>query len=114
MREIARVLRPGAPLLVAAHRGSQTVHLEELWGIGVRLDFVFFEPQALCGALRGAGFELVEALTRPPYKGVEVETERIYLWRAVPRRRTGRRTGASRGRWHDYLYVTDSIHRAAG
>ncbi len=28
--EIARVLQPGAPLLVAVHRGSQTVHLDEL------------------------------------------------------------------------------------
>ncbi len=86
LRELARVLQPGAPLLVAVHRGSQTVPLDELWGIGIRLDFVFFEPETLGGALRTAGFELVEALTRPPYKGVEVETERIYLWarRAEP------------------------------
>jgi SAM-dependent methyltransferase len=84
--EIARVLRPGAPLLVAVHRGSQTVHLEELWGIGIRLDFVFFEPQVLGGALRAAGLEVVETLTRPAYKGVEAETERLYLWarRAEP------------------------------
>lgn len=84
--ELARVLQPGAPLLVAVHRGSQTVHLDELWGIGIRLDFVFFEPQVLGAALRAAGFELVEALTRPAYKGVEVETERSYLWarRAAP------------------------------
>ena len=86
LREIARVLQPGAPLLVAVHRGSQTMHLDELWGIGIRLDFVFFEPDALIDALRTAGFEVVEALTRPPYKGVEAETERIYLWaqRAEP------------------------------
>jgi SAM-dependent methyltransferase len=84
--EIARVLQPSAPLLVAVHRGSQTVHLEELWGIGIRLDFVFFEPEGLGAPVRAAGFELVEVLTRPPYKGVEVETERIYLWarRAEP------------------------------
>jgi ubiquinone/menaquinone biosynthesis C-methylase UbiE len=84
--EIARVLQPGAPLLVAVHRGSQTVHLDELWGIGIRLDFVFFEPEVLGGALGAAGLEVVEALTRPPYRGVEVETERIYLWarRAEP------------------------------
>jgi hypothetical protein len=73
-------------LLVAVHRGSQTMHLDELWGIDIRLDFVFFEPDALIDALRTAGFEVVEALTRPPYKGVEAETERIYLWaqRAEP------------------------------
>jgi SAM-dependent methyltransferase len=84
--EIARVLQPGSPLLVAVHCGSQTVHLEELWGIGIRLDFVFFEPQVLGAALRAAGFELVETLRRPPYTGVEVETERLYLWarRAEP------------------------------
>ncbi len=78
--EIARVLQPAAPLLVAVHRGSQTVHLEELWAIAIRLDFVFFESQALGGAVRAAGFELVEVLARPAYKGVEAETERIYLW----------------------------------
>jgi SAM-dependent methyltransferase len=84
LREIARVLQVGAPLLVAVHRGSQTVHLEELWGIGIRLDFIFFEPQVLGAALRAAGFELVETLTRPPYRGVEAETERIYAWARRP------------------------------
>jgi ubiquinone/menaquinone biosynthesis C-methylase UbiE len=79
LHEIARVLQPGAPLLVAVHRGSRTVHFDELWGIGVQLDFVFFEPEPLGDAIRTAGFELIEVLTRPPYKGVEAETERIYL-----------------------------------
>jgi SAM-dependent methyltransferase len=89
LREIARVLQPGAPLLVAVHRGSQTVHLDELWGIGVRLDYVFFEPEPLGDVLRTCGFEVVEALTRPPYEGVEADTERIYLWarRAGPSHR---------------------------
>jgi SAM-dependent methyltransferase len=84
--EIARVLQPGAPLLVAVHRGRQTVDLDELWGVDIRLSFVFFEPEALGGALRAAGFEVIEALTRPAYTGVEAETERIYVWarRAEP------------------------------
>jgi len=57
------------------------VHVEELWDItGIRLDFRFFEPEALGDALRAAGFEVVETLIRPPYVGVEVETERFYLW----------------------------------
>jgi len=78
--EIGRVLRPGAPLLVAVHRGSEPVHLDELWGVDVRLDFVFFEPEPLGAALRAAGFEVVEVLTRPFYRGVEAETERLYVW----------------------------------
>lgn len=79
LSEIARVLRPDALLLVAVHRGGQTVHLDELWGIGVRLDFTFFEPVALAEAVRRAGFQVTEAQTRPAYPDVEVETERIYV-----------------------------------
>lgn len=51
LHEIARVLLAGAPVLVAVHRGSQTVHLDELWGIEVRLDFRFFRQ---CTARRSS------------------------------------------------------------
>jgi SAM-dependent methyltransferase len=92
LREIARVLRPGAPLLVAAHRGDQTVHLDRLWDIEVTLDFRFFQPGTLAGALRAAGLTVEETLTRAPYPGVEVETERIYLRARRPA--TGQPEGA--------------------
>lgn len=39
--EMARVLRPGAPLLLSFHVGDETVHVDELFGVRASLDFAF-------------------------------------------------------------------------
>ncbi|MFE9653132.1 hypothetical protein [Micromonospora sp. NPDC006431] len=55
LAEARRVLRPGAPLLVAVHLGSEVRHLDEWWGHRVDVDFHFLTGETLLGALGDAG-----------------------------------------------------------
>jgi SAM-dependent methyltransferase len=84
LREVARALRPGAPLLVAFHVGDETRRMDEWWGYPVRLDFVFFGVDEMAGYLRGAGFEVEAATEREPYPDVEAPTRRAYLLAVKP------------------------------
>lgn len=77
--EIARVLRPNAPLLVAFHVGDETRHIDEWWGRPVSLDTHFFRPKWFGEQLGQAGLLVEEVAVRPPYIGYEVETERAYI-----------------------------------
>ena len=79
LRELGRALRPGAPLLVAFHAGSETRHLDEWWGHPVQLDFLFFEPEEMTGWLRDAGFAIESVTERDPYPDVEAQTRRAYI-----------------------------------
>jgi SAM-dependent methyltransferase len=86
LRELRRVLRPGAPLFVAFHIGAEIRHLDELWGEPVSLDFVFFTPDEMQSYLEQAGFHVESLDERDPYPEVEAPTRRCYiLARAFPR-----------------------------
>ncbi|MFG3343751.1 class I SAM-dependent methyltransferase [Streptomyces sp. NPDC048018] len=78
LAEIRRVLRPGAPLLVSFHIGSEVRRLTEWWGHDVDVDFHFLDPAAVEAALREAGFRIEARLDRAPYAH-EAETRRAYL-----------------------------------
>jgi SAM-dependent methyltransferase len=80
LAEARRVLAPGGLAFVAVHKGPETVHVDELWGHPVSLDFRFFEPDELRRELEGAGLAVEELIERPPYEGVEVATDRIYVF----------------------------------
>jgi SAM-dependent methyltransferase len=79
LRELGRVLRPTAPLLVAFHEGEETRHIDEWWAEPVSLDTHFFRADWFSNQLAEAGFFVEDALVRPPYVGHEVETERAYI-----------------------------------
>lgn len=79
LRECLRVLRPGAPLLVAFHMGAQTLHLESWWEMPVNVDFYFFDARIVNESLRAAGFVLDEHHEREPYVGVEHASRRAYI-----------------------------------
>jgi len=84
--ELRRVLRPGGLLALAFHVGNEVRHVDELWGIKTSLDFVFFEPAQVAGALRAAGFEDIESSQRAPYEPpVEAQTHRCYMVARRPR-----------------------------
>lgn len=78
-REVRRVLAPGGLALVAFHIGEEVVHLDELFGCRVSLDFRFFPPSTVIEALEAAGLAVKERVEREPYEGAEYPSRRCYL-----------------------------------
>jgi len=79
MVELRRVLATGGLVLTAFHIGDQVVHVDDLFGARVNLDFVFHPPGVVIEALRSARFTVVEHCEREPYEGVEYQSRRCYL-----------------------------------
>lgn len=84
VREMARVLRPGAHALIAFHRGDEVRHLATWWGHEVDLDFRFMDPGIVAGHLDAAGMQLTARIDRAPIPDAETATERTYLVARVP------------------------------
>jgi SAM-dependent methyltransferase len=76
--ELRRVLRPEGVALIAFHVGRHVVHIEDMWGVPVSLDFHFHAPDAVRGLLEAGGLDVEWDLRRQPSAG-EVQTERCYL-----------------------------------
>ena len=84
LREFRRVLRPRGLLLLAFHIGAEVVHLDELWGHRVSVDYVFFGLDEIEKYLVTAGFEIEEATERSPYAPpVEHQSRRGYVLAGV-------------------------------
>jgi SAM-dependent methyltransferase len=79
MVELKRVLAPGGLALVSFHMGDQVVHVDDLFGAPVNLDFRFHAPSTVIEALRTAHFTVIERVEREPYEGVEYQSRRCYL-----------------------------------
>lgn len=77
--ELRRVLRPGAPALLAFHVGREVLHVESFLGHAVDLDFHLFPMAAVLGALREAGLEPDMHLERAPYVPHEHPSTRGYV-----------------------------------
>jgi ubiquinone/menaquinone biosynthesis C-methylase UbiE len=78
-REFHRVLAPGGLLAIAFHVGTETVHVDELFGCATSLDFMFHPPDAVIATLVEAGFALEVRLDREPYRDAEHPSRRTYL-----------------------------------
>jgi len=78
-QQMRRVLVPGGLALVAFHIGDQVVHLDDLFGAPVSLDFRFHVPEKVVAALRMAHLNVIEHTEREPYEGVEYPSRRCYL-----------------------------------
>ncbi len=84
-REMARVLRPGANLLVAFHIDSaefaagEANHLTDWFGESVELDGFFLDPGTVEADLEAAGFVVTARLQRQPDTAVEYPSRRCYL-----------------------------------
>jgi ubiquinone/menaquinone biosynthesis C-methylase UbiE len=84
LRELKRVLQPGGLLLLSFHRGSETMHSEEMLGKPVSLDATFFEPDEMQGYLEAAGLHVDEVIQRDPYPEVEYPSQRVYIFASKP------------------------------
>jgi SAM-dependent methyltransferase len=82
--ELWRVLRPGGLLLLAFHIGDEVVHLDELWGQAVSIDFHFFRATEIADSLRSARFEIEKVIERDPYPDIEAQTRRGYILARKP------------------------------
>ncbi len=78
-QEMRRILAPGGLALLAFHIGDQTVHLDDLFGAPVSLDFRFHEPGLVVETLRVEKLTVIEHVEREPYEGVEYPSRRCYL-----------------------------------
>jgi SAM-dependent methyltransferase len=79
MREMRRVLASDGLALVSFHVGNELVHVDELFGAPVNLDFRFHDPADVVAALRAAPFSVIEQVEREPYEGAEYPSRRCYL-----------------------------------
>jgi SAM-dependent methyltransferase len=102
LAEMHRVLQPGGRLLLAFHVGEGSVHVEELLGHSVSLDFVFFTPHAVADELVRAGLVVVEIIERDPYPGVEYPSRRAYMFARKPERSGEGPAPADRGTGAEY------------
>ncbi|HEX6369464.1 MAG TPA: class I SAM-dependent methyltransferase [Longimicrobium sp.] len=82
--EMHRVMRAGAPLLLAFHVGSQVVHVDEMFGRRASVDFLFHPVEEVQAALHAAGFAGVETVVRDPYPDVEHPSRRAYIFARRP------------------------------
>lgn len=82
--EWRRVIKSGGLILLAFHIGSESRHVEDMWGSAVSLDFQFHETDNVVRALNAAGLDVREIAEREPYKDHEYPSRRCYvLARAV-------------------------------
>ena len=56
------------------------MHRDELWGVLLSLDFIFFPVADITQALKPADFEIEEAIEREPYPEVEYPSPRAYIF----------------------------------
>jgi ubiquinone/menaquinone biosynthesis C-methylase UbiE len=80
LAEMYRVLQTEGRLLLAFHIGEGSKHVDEFLGHAVSMDFRFFNPQDVEGALIQAGFATVEVIEREPYPEVEYPSRRAYVF----------------------------------
>jgi SAM-dependent methyltransferase len=80
LKEIIRVLKENGELLFAFHIGDNIVHLDNFLEQKVEIDFYFFEVSKIKEILIETGFEIVDIIERKPYKDVEHQSERAYIW----------------------------------
>lgn len=79
LAEFRRVLRPGAPMLLAFHVGDVVRHVDTFLGQRVDLDFHLLRPARVRKLLREAGFSIEMSLQRAAYISVEAPTQRGYI-----------------------------------
>jgi SAM-dependent methyltransferase len=79
-QQMLRVLQPGGVLLLAFHVGDEILQEDELWGLKISMNFLFFQPAEIRHSLEQAGFVVEEIVEREPYPNVEYPSRRAYIF----------------------------------
>ena len=77
--EVNRVLKKGGQFLFSFHVGNETVHFDKAKDIDVDIDLYFFQTEKIIDLLHATGFEIIDAVERYPYEGVEYASKRAYV-----------------------------------
>ena len=80
LKEIHRVLKSRAELLLSFHVGEGLVHFDKARDIDVDVDMYFWKTNMMVGLLGNIGFGTITALERLPYLEVEYDSKRGYIW----------------------------------
>ena len=64
--EFARVLAPGAPVLLAFQVGEERVHLQQVYGHDVSVHLHRLRPERICALLADSGIDVDARLVREP------------------------------------------------
>lgn len=85
LREFYRVLAPRGIVLLAFHRGSETLVERELWGKEIYLEFSFLSRAEMENHLHHAGLKILDIVERAPYAPeVEYPSHRVYILAQKP------------------------------
>jgi SAM-dependent methyltransferase len=84
LQEFKRVLKPGGLLFFTFHIGQNTIFVDKWWEKDVAVNFFFFEADEMKGYLEAAGFEIEDLIIRYPYKDVEYQSRRAYIFARKP------------------------------
>lgn len=78
--EINRVLKTGADFLFSFHAGDEIVHFDKAHDKEIDIDLYFFKTEDIIVLLNETGFNITDAIERPPREGMAYPTRRAYIW----------------------------------
>lgn len=79
-REIARILTAKGQFLFSFHIGDSAIRVDNFLDQQVSIDFYFFDTTKIIDLLLENGFDIIDVIERKPYKDLEFQSQRAYIW----------------------------------
>ena len=80
LKEIKRVMIPGAIFYLSFHAGSEHIDVEDFLVKQNSLEFIYLDVEKIVQIMEDCGFEVIESIVRYPYKDVEHQNKRAYIF----------------------------------